>query len=166
MPRDLPPAILIARNLLASVDGWVWFVEIDRASGGVHRLCDHPKWLLANGKKWVACQLVIELAEEAADGGATDVSVTIPNVSRLATAELEAAEVQGQEIRIWAELLSDLASFREVLKYTLTIKQAVANEASVTLTCGHALQLDRIPHRTFDASVAPVFGTTSGGAVR
>lgn len=166
MPRDLPPAILIARNLLENLDGWVWFIEIDRKSGGVYRLCDHPKWLLANGKKWLACQLSIELAEEAADGGAADISVTIPNIARIATGELEAGEIQGQEIRIWAELLSDKTTFRNRLTYTLSIKQAVANEASVTLTCGHALQLDRIPHRTFDATVAPVFGTTSGGAVR
>lgn len=169
MPKDLPTSLRILRNQLSSEAGWTWFIEISRAAaagGGKYRLCDADRKISANGKTWVPAALRVDTPPETSDGAIGEMSVTIPNVSRVAIGELEAGNLQGRPITVRLEHESDFASFRGALEWSMLITKATATAATVTLSCSHPLALDRMPARVFDRSVAPAFGTQASGGGR
>lgn len=172
MPRPFTTAMLELRARLTSTDGWVWLLECPVAGGGgVYRLCDGARPLLGDdgsgaGPRWyVPTTLAIDVPREGSDGAIGELTVTLPSVARVAVAELEARRIQGQVLTVRAERLRALPTFEGVLAWRHRVLRATAGETGVQLTCGHPAQLQRLPRRVFDGSVAPLYTTTTGGAI-
>jgi hypothetical protein len=166
--RAFGSSLLTARSLLADDRAWLWFVELPRKSGGVYRLVDNTRKVTANSKLWVPTSLKIEVPAENSDGSIAELAITLPNVARIAVAELEAGEIQGQIITLRAEhQLADgtFGAFTNTLRWRARVIKATATEQVVQISAGHPASLQRLPLRVFDPSVAPIFATRSGGGV-
>lgn len=175
MARQIPSSLLIARQMLApdpAADGpaaWLWFMEIARAAaggGGYYRLVENPRAVRANsGLVWLPCAFAADIPEENVEGAIADMTVTLPNVGRLTLAELEARNIQGQLLTVWAQKQGDWDPFTDSLRWRFRVLKATATEKAVQLTAGHPANLVRLPQDVFDGSVAPAFNVTAGGAV-
>ena len=159
---------------MSDARGWVWLVEITRAAsvgGGAYRLSSAARVIRVgpgDGKIYQGVGpdvLGVSPPAESADGAAGELTITLPTVSSVAIAELEARAIQGQSLTIQAAHESDLTNLPEGLRWSLTIVKAAAAERGVKITGGHPLTFVRLPRRVFDARTAPVFAGVSGGAV-
>ncbi len=164
--RSFPSSIILARQLLADEQAWLWFVELRRRSDGFfYRLVESQRKVTANGKLWIPTSLKVGVPAESEDGSIAELTVSLPNVGQMAIAELEAGEVQGQPLTVWAQHESTFATFTTSLRWTARVLKATASEGAVVLSAGHPSQLQRLPRRVFDQRVAPIFATRSGGGV-
>ena len=173
MPASLPTMLQIARStLVASSAGgaWLLFVEIPTKTLGTIRVVDDVRARYAAGKWWQACAIAIpDFREQSAEGALGQVTVTIPNVRRIAAAFLEAGELQGQRLGAWFQLEEWVdqsggeEGFVEALGESHVIIAATVTEKEVTLTCGHPAGQARVPRRVFDKSVAPIFASRTAG---
>lgn len=175
MPLSLPTMLNVARHVpvASSAGAWLMFVQIPLKTLGTVRIVDDKRAWYAAGKWWQACPIVIpEWREQSTDGSLGSITMTIPNVGRIAGALLETGELQGQtltawfQLEAWAKQSSGEEPFVEALSESHLILSAAASEKSVTLTCGHPSSRARVPRRVFDGSVAPIFAsrTFGGGA--
>ena len=168
MARALTSAVMVARSILSDAQGWFMFVEISRTDGNFFRLCDNNRHMEANGKIWQAASIKLSMPEENIDGTLGQLTLTIPNVSRLPMAAVEVdGELLGQTVRVWFAHESSLATFDPALLWVHEGAKVKANAAELTLTCGHPSAGKRIPavrfNRTNFPQLLPQGGVASGG---
>lgn len=137
MPRTLTSTLHAARTVLAQAKGWLWFLEIERFAGGYFRLVSASRHVQADGKVWQAAGFTTEVAEERSDSSAAEMSIAIPNVSRLPLAAVELDdELLGAEVTLWLQHESALASFAPGLSWRHRVASATADESVMVLACG------------------------------
>lgn len=149
MGRPLSSPLHVARHLLMSDKAWLLFVEAPRVAGGFWRLVRNNRNLSANGAKWHAAEMSIELPAEDAEGSLGRASVTISNVSRLPMAAIEGSELLGQMVTFYLQHEANLATFDPSLGWSQLILSADVTERAARLECGHPAQVARVPSRVF-----------------
>jgi hypothetical protein len=164
--------VQVGRQVLAQAGAWLTFVEIPLKSMGTLRVVDDTRARLAAGKWWQACPIKVpEFRSQSTEGSLSQLTITLPNVSRTAAAFLEAGELQGRTLSMWLQMeewvdrSGGTEDFVEALAERHTILSAQMDEKSVTLTCGHPASQGRVPRRVFDKTVAPIFSSRSTGGV-
>lgn len=168
MARALTSAVMVARSILSDAQGWFMFVEIERSDGSFYRLVDNNRHLEADGKVWQAASIKLGMPEENIDGTLGQLTLTIPNVSRLPMAAVELDdELLGQVVRVWFAHESFLDTFDPALLWVHEGAKVKANAAELTLTCGHPSAGKRIPAVRFTRAnfpqLLPQGGLSSGG---
>lgn len=155
MGRPLTSPLHVARHVLMSDKAWLLFVEVPRVGGGFWRLVRNNRNLVANGAKWHAADMAIELPAEDAEGTLGRASVTISNVSRLPMAAVEGSDLLGQTATFWLQHEASLATFDPSLGWKQLILAADATEQLMRLECGHPAQLARVPSRVYTRTDFP-----------
>lgn len=154
----------VIRHVLHTDEPWLFLVEIARKAGGFYRLARSSQHVTVAGKVWQAAAIEIVLPDEMADGSLGEGAITIPNVSRLPLATVEVDnELLGQDVQLYLVNLADIEVLPLGLKFTLKGKAVTANEATLTLECGHPAQLARVPSRMFDRTRFKQLRPTGGG---
>ena len=169
--RTLDTPLHVARQTLLSDKAWMLFVEIPLRTPGTIRVVRWPRAVFGASKWWQACQVEIDqTVEESTEGALPQVQVVLPNISRIASAYLEAEEIQGRRLTFWLQHESTVfadsgdAPFIDTLRFRYRVLSATATERVVQLTCGHPAAATRVPARVFDQSIAPIFASrTIGG---
>lgn len=148
--RSISSALHTARHILSQDKGWLLFVEVASVAGGAFRLVQNTRNLAANGLVWQATELAIAIPDEESDVSLGDLSIAVPNVSRLAVAYLENGDIIGQKATAWLAHEGSLASFSQALSWTHTVKAARVTETVATFICGHPASLLRVPGPVYD----------------
>lgn len=149
MPRVIP-AIAKARALWN--DGaFMVFVDIPRKRDiNYFRLVRGTRHVEAGGKKWQGMAIAIEWPEDDSNSILNDMTVTIPNISRVPMGECEAYnELLGQPITVAIQHESQLTDFADALIIRHTIARVRCNEESFTMECAHPAKGRRMPWRRF-----------------
>lgn len=162
MPRPISSPLQIARMMLASGQAWLLFVEIPASGGGYFRLVKNSRHVQADGKIWQAAAIAIELPEEQADGALGEMSLTIPNVSRLPGLLIEQGEILGRDIQVWLQHESALTSFDGNLTWKHRVLKADVDEGAVRVTAGHPAGFLRIPKGVYTRVEFPQLLATGG----
>lgn len=164
--RTVPSGLYTARALLASDQAWLTFVEVPRKAGGFYRLVDNTRHVQsADGRVWQAASILVELPDEEPDGSQTDLSLTIPNVSRLPMAAVEAeGELLGQVVKVWMAHQSNAFAFSDGLAWQHRIVRVRADESAMTVECGPPDVGLLAPSERFDRRQFP--GLLPAGGIR
>lgn len=137
MPRTLTTSLHAARHAIAQASGWLWFAEIQRFAGGYYRLVSASRHVQADGKVWQAAGFTVQVAEERSDSSAAEMTLTLPNVSRLPLAVVEVEdEIVGANLTLWLQHESALATFAPGASWRHRVLSVTADEEVMTLACG------------------------------
>ena len=162
MARSIDSTLQIARQVMQSSSAWLLFVEID-ADVGKFRMVNNAQHLEANGFRWQAADISIELPIEDAEGGLGELAIAIPNVSRIPIFYVDSEDdILGKSITIYLQLEGNLDSFEEELSWTHVCLSAEVSERTARFRCGHAAQNQRVPGPLFDRVAFPQL-LASGG---
>lgn len=155
--RAISNPLLMARMLLAQNAGWMMFMEIPKKSGTAwYRLVQSSRHVNANAKVWQAASMKIEIPEESTDGDLGQLVVTIGDVSRLALAAVEVEnEILGQEVTVWLQHTSNLATFDPALTWTHKALSVDGTPMGIVVTCGHPARIVRVPSRRYTRKSFP-----------
>lgn len=149
--RNISSALQVARNVLHSSDAFLFCVEVPCVAGGFYRLVKNSRHLTVGSKTFSAASIEINIPDEVSDGSLSEGSITIPNVSRLPMAAVEIdGELRGQTITWWLVSTADVSALPAGLSWRQTILTAIATERTMTLECGHAANIRKVPGRIFD----------------
>lgn len=164
MARQISNTLQVIRHVLNTDKAWMFLIEVPRKAGGFYRLARSSRHETFAGKVWQAASIEITLPDEMADGALGEGSITIPNVSRLPLAAVEVDdELLGQTVTLYLANEAERAALPMGLKFTMVCKAVNANEATMTLECGHPAQLARVPSRMFDRTRFKQLRPTGGG---
>lgn len=155
MPRIIPS--LAKARMLWNDGAFLVFVEIPRLRDiNYYRLVRGTKHVEANGKKWQAAGITIEWPEDDSNSILNDMTVTIPNVSRVPMGEVEVYnELLGQEITVAVQHESQLTDFDDALIIRHTIASVRCNEKAFTMECKHPAKGRRMPWLRFTRRAFP-----------
>lgn len=154
MPRTLTPTFETIVNTLLSAQGWLFYVEIPRRAGGYYRLVRNNRHVTADGKVWQASEMKLDLGSLRADGGQSDLVVSIPNISRLPMAALEVEnELYGQPITVWFQP-AEATSFVGAVSWASRISLVEFDERWMDLVCGSRSPV-QVPGPVYDRNRFP-----------
>ncbi len=164
--RTLSSTLHTARNALANAKAWLLFVEIPRKAGGYFRMVANPRHTTGDGKVWQAASFTVELPSESLEGSRGSMTVTLPNVSRLAMAEVEVNnEILGQDVTCWLQHESALTTFSPALSWKQVATKVVATERELAITCEAPSGLLKVPTRRFEKKRWPLLVPRAGVAL-
>jgi hypothetical protein len=168
MPR-YPTASTLASAVHRLIDTgqWILFVEVPRLAGGYYRLVKGDRNVEAAAAsaggstvKWVAAAIEVGPPDEDADGTLGDLSLSIPNPSRLAMAAVEAeGELLGQTVTLTLAHSDLLPSLAGAVTWRHTIVRAEITEAVARFTCGHEGAGMSVPSGVIDRFSFPQVGS-------
>jgi hypothetical protein len=156
MARQITGALEVARQVLQSDRAWLFFVEIPVKSppgpaSSFFRMVGNGRHMRANGVLWQAATLSIELPAEDLDGSLGSLRVSVPNVSRLPMAYLEADDyLLGQPLTVYLQNESSMDVFVPALSWTHRILRGKATERRMTIECGHPAEVEQVPMGVYD----------------
>lgn len=143
MARDFSNPLQVARFALMSDKAWLLYVLIPRRSGGEYRLVRSMRHQRASNKLWLASSIEIQVPDEDSEGTLGQLTLAVPNVSRIPMQLLEEKEILGQTITCW--LCIEGQDLSAILSWQHTALKALAREPAVQVTCGHAAENQQVP---------------------
>lgn len=163
MPVSSSPALYVLRSRLAHAEGWRTFVEIESVVPGRYfRLVDDNRHLHADAKLWQACGLDVTLPEMSVEGTLGELTVSIPNISRLPLAYAEAEnDIIGCKVTAWVAHSANLATFAggNAFDFRHVCTAVRASEERFEITCRHlaagGVGGRKVPHRRYDRRAFP-----------
>lgn len=160
--RVLSSPLHVARHVLEGLEGWLLFVEVELEAGSF-RLVRDTRHREADGKVWQRAAIEIELPGEDAEGSLGSLTFSIPNVSRVPLAYVEAAdEVLGRPVTVYLQHESSLDEFEPALSWRHVIVDFRATELVATFEAGHTSTGVRVPGRRFTRADFPQLLPTAG----
>ncbi|MEO1277594.1 MAG: hypothetical protein AAFV77_01375 [Planctomycetota bacterium] len=164
MARPLTNHLHLARLALRDEHAWLMFVEIPTSSGGFFRLVRDSQHRDANGVRWQAASIDVELPEEDDSGTLGELMLSIPNVSQIPLALVQnQGELLGKTVTCWVQTTSALDTFDDAASWQHVVRSVEADERTLRCTCGHPAQDLRVPSRLITRSQFP--GLRSVGAI-
>ena len=164
MARPLTNPLQIARLALRDDSAWLMFVEVPTLSGGYFRLVRNSEHVDANGVRWQAASIEVELPEEDDAGTLGELALSIPNVSQIPLALVQNdGELLGQTVTCWVQTTSALDTFDDAASWQHVVRSVEADERTLRCTCGHPAQDLRVPSRLITRAEFP--GLRSVGAL-
>lgn len=149
--RAMSSPLQIARRVLFQDKAWLFFVEIPAPGGAFFRLVRSSRHTEADGKVWQAASIEIGLPAEDAEGSLGELSLAVPNVSRLPITYVEVDGYPlGRTLTVWLQHESSLSAFEPSLSWSHVVLRARADERALVLDCGHPAEVQRVPSRRFD----------------
>lgn len=156
MSRPLTAITQIARNVLTQATGWYEFVRIPLSSGSEIRVVRNSEAIDANGCRWQAASLELGLPSESESGELEDLTITVPNVSRIpASYVLVDGEIIGREASVYWQHESMFGSFDTALEWPTIVLGVSMTEAVATFRCGHPAKIQRGPRGRFNRTDFP-----------
>jgi len=170
MARTLTSALQVARHLIESKDPWLLFVEVESKSrpGSFFRLVNNTRNIEADGKRWMATTMKIELPEESGEGTLGQLRIAIPNISRIPMAFVEGGEGEDdlidQPVTVTLAYAANLDSvnFAGSPSWRHVITEAVCDEQTAVFVCGHPAGIRMAPGPTYDRVSYPQLLPSAG----
>lgn len=164
MARPLTNPLQIARLALRDEHAWLFFVEIPTTSGGFYRLVRNSEHVDGNGFRWQAASIDVDLPAEDDSGTLGEMTLSIPNVSRVPMALVETAgELLGQTVTCWVQTTGNVEAFDDAASWQHVITSVEADEKSLRCTGGHPAADQRVPSQLIDRTRFP--GLRSVGVI-
>jgi hypothetical protein len=152
----------VARHVLEGLEGWLLFLEVELGSAAF-RLVRDTRHREADGKVWQRASIDIELPGEDAAGSLGTLTFSIPNISRVPLAYVEAAgEILGRPVTVWLQHESSLDAFEPALSWRHKIIDFRATESVATFEAGHTADGIRIPGPLYSREEFPQLLPTAG----
>ncbi len=160
--RAISSPLHVARHVLEGLEGWLLFVEVELGTGSF-RLVRDTQHREGDGKVWQRAAIEIDLPPEDADGSLGTLTFSIPNVSRVPLAYVEASdEILGRPVTVYLQHESALDTFEPALSWRHTIVDFRATELVATFEAGHSAEQVRVPGPLFTRVDFPQLLPTAG----
>jgi len=126
------------------------------------RLVHWNRHVEAFGVWWQRVDANITLPEENVSGALGTATITVPNVSRIVTAYVEAGELLGRTMEVYLQHESDLTDLVTENGWQMTILNAEGGELDATLEAGHPAEIMQIPQTVYTREEYPQLLPTAG----
>jgi len=155
VPRAIPSTYLLARRLMRKTSAVFELAEIELTSGTVARVANSPVNVEAGGHVWQAAGFAVQGLGDDGEGSLPRITLTISNVRREPSAQLESGAVLGRPVRLWLVSETDLDDLPAALAWTYTALSAAVNRKTATVECGLPSRLVAVPGMVYEIQRFP-----------